>query len=94
MCIFTIFLLRYKLYTSSKERSVSMAQTGNSFIVELTPSQLGWGDERYTTTRTIRHGEGYLAIHKEYARAFVGGVENDAKFDCRNYKRTTSQRSS
>ncbi len=47
-----------------------MAQTGDSFIVELTPSQLGWGDERYTNTRTIRHGEGYLAIHKEYARAF------------------------
>ena len=47
-----------------------MAQTGNRFIVELTPSQLGWGDERYTNTRTIRYGEGYLAIHKEYARAF------------------------
>lgn len=47
-----------------------MAQTGNSFIVELTPSQLGWGDERYTNTRTIRYGEGYLAIHKEYARSY------------------------
>ncbi len=47
-----------------------MAQTGNCFIVDLTPSQLGWGDERYTNSRPIRYGEGYLAIHKEYAEAF------------------------
>lgn len=44
-----------------------MARTGDKFFVVLTPSQLGWGDERYTGTRAIRHGEGYLAIHKEYA---------------------------
>ena len=47
-----------------------MAQTGDKFIVELTRSQLGWGDERYTNTRVIRYGEGYLAIPQKYALAF------------------------
>ena len=47
-----------------------MAQPGNRFTVELTPSQLGWGKERYTTTRPPREGEGYLAIPKRYAQAY------------------------
>ena len=47
-----------------------MARTGDSFIVHLTPSQLGWGDERYTNSRAIRYCEGYLAIPKQYAKAF------------------------
>lgn len=47
-----------------------MAQTGDQFHVTLTRSQLGWGEERYTSSRPIREGEGYLAIHKEYAVAF------------------------
>lgn len=47
-----------------------MAQTGDHFRVTLTPSQLGWGVERYTNSRPIRYGEGYLAIHREYAQLF------------------------
>lgn len=47
-----------------------MAQTGDHFRVTLTPSQLGWGVERYTNSRPIRHGEGYLAIHRKYAKLF------------------------
>lgn len=45
-----------------------MAQAGDHFTVVLTPSQLGWGNERYTHTRPIRYGEGYLAISKSNAR--------------------------
>lgn len=47
-----------------------MANTGDSFIVELTPSQLGWGTERYTASRDIRYGEGYLSIPRIYAERF------------------------
>lgn len=47
-----------------------MANTGDSFIVELTPSQLGWGTERYTAFRDIRYGEGYLSIPQTYAVQF------------------------
>ena len=47
-----------------------MANTGDYYIVELTPSQLGWGTERYTYTRDIRYGEGYLAIPRHYAKQF------------------------
>lgn len=44
-----------------------MANTGDSFIVNLTASQLGWGTERYTFTRDIRYGEGYLSIPRKTA---------------------------
>lgn len=47
-----------------------MANTGDSFIVKLTPSQLGWGTERYTASRDIRYGEGYLSIPHTYAVQF------------------------
>lgn len=47
-----------------------MAHAGDSFIVELTPSQLGWGTERYTASREIRYGEGYLSIPRTYAVQF------------------------
>lgn len=47
-----------------------MANTGDSFIVKLTPSQLGWGTERYTTSRDIRYGEGYLSIPHTFAVQF------------------------
>lgn len=46
-----------------------MAHTGDNFIVALTPSQLGWGIERYTNSREKRYGEGYLTIHREFAKA-------------------------
>lgn len=47
-----------------------MANTGDSFIVKLTPSQLGWGTERYTDSRDIRYGEGYLSIPRTGMRTF------------------------
>ena len=47
-----------------------MANPGDSFIVMLTPSQLGWGNERYTDSRDIRYGEGYLSIFHTYAVQF------------------------
>lgn len=47
-----------------------MANTGDSFIVKLTSSQLGWGTKRYTASRDIRYGEGYLSIPRTYAELF------------------------
>lgn len=47
-----------------------MAQAGNSFRVTLTPSQLGWGTERYTGSRPVREGEAYLAIPRKYAMEY------------------------
>ena len=47
-----------------------MAKTNDSFNVILTPSQLGWGTERYTASRDIRYGEGYLSIPRTYAVQF------------------------
>ena len=47
-----------------------MAQAGDRYVVKLTPSQLGWGEERYTNTRTVRKGEAYLAIPQNKAKAY------------------------
>lgn len=46
-----------------------MPKTGDSFIVTLKPSHLGWGRYRHTNTRPIINGEGYLPIPAKYARA-------------------------
>lgn len=47
-----------------------MATTGDRFVVKLTSSQLGWGTERYTDSRDVRYGEGYLSIPRTYAKEF------------------------
>lgn len=47
-----------------------MANVGDTFIVELNRSQLEWGTFRFTGSRGLRYGEGYLKIPKPYARAY------------------------
>lgn len=47
-----------------------MPQAGNSFIVELKPSHLGWGTYRNTNTREPIYGEGYIKIPLMYARSY------------------------
>lgn len=47
-----------------------MAIGGNTYTEQLQPSHLGWGNHRYTNTRDIIYGEGYIHIPKPYARAF------------------------
>jgi len=47
-----------------------MPKTGDSFVVELKPSHLGWGTYRHTCTRPPIYGEGYIKIPVKYARLF------------------------
>ncbi len=47
-----------------------MACAENSYITQLKPSHLGWGNCRYTDTRDIIYGEGYIHLPKPYARNF------------------------
>lgn len=47
-----------------------MANTGDTFTVELNQSQLEWRTFRFTGSRGLRYGKGYLKIPKPTARAF------------------------
>jgi hypothetical protein len=47
-----------------------MAVAGNSYVVELKPSHLGWGTVRHTNTRRIIPGEAYIHIPANIARSF------------------------
>lgn len=47
-----------------------MAVTGNSYIVEIKEAHLNWGTHRYTNSRGMVYGEGYIQIPKQYARSF------------------------
>lgn len=44
-----------------------MANSGDSYIVEVKQAHLEWGEHRYTNSRGIVYGEGYIAIPAEYA---------------------------
>lgn len=39
-----------------------MANAGDTFTVELNQAQLEWGTFRFTGSRGLRYGEGYLKI--------------------------------
>ncbi|MCQ4922235.1 hypothetical protein NE686_04005 [Tissierella carlieri] len=45
-----------------------MPNTGDTFITTLSRAHLGWGSHRYTGSRGIIYGEGYLQIPKHEAR--------------------------
>lgn len=47
-----------------------MAKAGDSFTIQLNKAQLEWGTYRFTGTRGIRYGEGYLKIPRNYARLY------------------------
>ena len=50
-----------------------MANAGDTFTVELNQAQLEWGTFRFTGSRGLRYGEGYLKIPKpgEYPKVCV-----------------------
>ncbi|MGC6174027.1 hypothetical protein [Lacrimispora sp. 38-1] len=45
-----------------------MPKAGDTYEVDLEPSHLGWGNHRYTETRDIIYGEGYVPIPLGFAR--------------------------
>lgn len=47
-----------------------MAIPGNNYTIQLKPPHLGWGNYRYTNTRDIIYGEGYIPLPKPCAREF------------------------
>lgn len=47
-----------------------MAIAGNTYTIQLGYSHLGWGNHRYTNSRDIIYGEGYIPLPKRYARTF------------------------
>lgn len=47
-----------------------MAKAGDTYTITLYMSHLKWGEYRYTDSRDIIYGEGYIPIPKRYARAF------------------------
>lgn len=49
---------------------ISMAIARNNYTKQLKPSHLGWGNHRYTNTRNIIYGEGYIPLPKPYAKTF------------------------
>ena len=56
-----------------------MANTGDTFTVQLNQAQLEWGTFRFTGSRGLRYGEGYLKIPKHIARTlqlFNGNYTN------------------
>ncbi len=57
-----------------------MPKAGDQFTVELKPSHVDWGKHRYTDTRDLIDGEGYIPIPLAKAREI--GIYNS------NYPRT------
>ena len=47
-----------------------MEKAGDSFTVVLNRAQLEWGTYRFTGSRGIRYGEGYLKIPRNFARLY------------------------
>lgn len=47
-----------------------MANTGDSYVITLKQSHLGWGTYRYTNTRGPVSGERYIPIPAQYARRY------------------------
>lgn len=47
-----------------------MAKAGDAYKVRLKQAHLEWGEHRYTNSRGIVYGEGYIAIPAEYAYDF------------------------
>ena len=52
-----------------------MPNTGDSFITTLQQAHLEWGSHRYTSTRNIIYGEGYLQISADIAYGL--GITNN-----------------
>lgn len=62
-----------------------MPQIGDTFIVTIRPSHLGWGTYRHTDTREPIYGEGYIKIPRKYAKKFGIFNANHPTADPRYY---------
>ena len=70
-----------------------MANNGDTFTVQLNQSQLEWGTFRFTGSRGLRYGEGYLKIPKHVARTlqlFNGNYTNGIDIPGKNIFHATS----
>lgn len=47
-----------------------MPKAGDCFVVELKDTHVEWGEYRYTSTRDMIPGEGYIPIPRSKAEAF------------------------
>lgn len=47
-----------------------MAISGDSYTITLKQAHLNWGTHRYTSSRGIVYGEGYIPIPSQYAHRF------------------------
>lgn len=47
-----------------------MANAGNTFTITLKQAHLNWGTHRYTNTRGVVYGEGYIPIPTIYAQRY------------------------
>lgn len=59
-----------------------MAKTGDNYTVKLKEAHLAWGTHRYTGTRDVCIGEGYIPIPRSVAEEFkiynsnaTGGID-------------------
>ncbi len=63
-----------------------MPKAGDSFIVQLRDTHVDWGEYRYTNTRDIIPGEGYIPIPRSKAEAFHiynrNGAGSPPLYDC------------
>lgn len=63
-----------------------MPKAGDSFIVRLKDTHVDWGEYRYTNTRDIIPGEGYIPIPRSEAEAFqiynTNGSSSLPLYDC------------
>lgn len=62
-----------------------MPKTGDTFVIELKPSHLGWGIYRYTATRDPIYGEGYIPIPRRDAERYGIFNSNDSTANTRYY---------
>ena len=57
-----------------------MPKAGDSYIVEIQPSHIDWGDKyRNPTNRPVIPGESYVAIPVQYAKAY--GIYRGSKYN-------------
>ena len=47
-----------------------MAVSGNTYTVEVLAAHLNWGTHRYTNSRGLVYGEGYIKIPRRYAESY------------------------
>lgn len=62
-----------------------MPKRGDTFVVTLEASHLGWGTHRHTNTRDRINGEGYIKIPRQYAEEYCIYNDNHPTSDPRYF---------